>query len=497
MRWAASALLIPLFVVSLPCSAQAHHAGELTLEPYSFRTYDGSVHPAELGHLWVPANRQLPSAKLIQLTFVRLRTSNRNPRSPVVFLPGGPGIPATSMGAVPVYYALFDKIQDFADVILLDQRGIGMSSPNTQCPKDVVRSPDVFQNESNFRVALIARARACAVYWRAKGVDPLFFSTAAAADDLEDLRIALSVEKISLVAHSYGTALALDAIMRHGEHLERVVLAGDEGPDRAVQMPLVFDFALRRLSNMAAAASDLGGAFPDTYQEFQRVLAQLNRQPISVRIRDGQSKQEIEEKVGAFFLQFAVKEMLPNARRADRIPALVYSMAQRDSSLLALNVQDFYNALTSGFTLMEFATLCSDGWSAERMQIARVQTSRSAFGDASFVHLDHRICSAIGAERRNSAPLLPVWSTVPTLLVSGTLDSNAPDFGAEEDSWGFENSTFVQVENGFHETLPSPEVQTLVTAFLGGSDVRVRQLRFPPLAFLTIDAAKAPPQEPR
>jgi hypothetical protein len=72
---------------SLP--AQSHHAGDLVLEPYSFRTFDGSAHPAELGHLWVQENRSGPSDRLIEIVFVRLKSTAPKPRSPVVFLPGG------------------------------------------------------------------------------------------------------------------------------------------------------------------------------------------------------------------------------------------------------------------------------------------------------------------------------------------------------------------------------------------------------------------------
>lgn len=494
MIHSALAALILLAAFSVLAPAQPHHAGDLTLEPYSFRTYDGSAHPAELGHLWVRENRSGPSSGLIGFAFVRLRSTAQKPRSPVVFLPGGPGIPGTVLGRVPVYYELLKKLQALSDVILLDQRGIGMSSPNTQCPEAPPPPPDVFVKESGFRDALIAQAHGCADYWRAKGIDLVSFTTAASADDLEDLRRAVGAEKLSLLAHSYGTALALDAIRRHGEHLDRVVLAGVEGPDQALHMPLVFDFALRRLSNLAATSPKSHGEFPDTYHEFQRVLDQLDREPLAVRIRSEQAKQDVDVRVGAFLLQFVIKDMLPNGRKADRIPALVYSLAHRDLSLLTEIVQDLYNSLSSGFTAMQFAVMCSDGWSSGRRQLAQEQASHSVFGDAPFVHLDPRLCSEVSAASPRSDSLLPFWSSVPALLVNGTLDSNAPDFQAEEVLWGLADGRSVSVENGFHETLPSPDVQALVAEFFGGGDVRRRVVQLPPLDFLTIEEAKASQQ---
>ena len=100
------ARVVPSFLillVGLPLAAhsQSHHAGDLTLEPYSFRTFDGSDHPAELGHLWVRENRRGPSDRLIQIAFVRLRSSAQKPRSPVVFLPGGQGYPESRWRACP------------------------------------------------------------------------------------------------------------------------------------------------------------------------------------------------------------------------------------------------------------------------------------------------------------------------------------------------------------------------------------------------------------
>jgi pimeloyl-ACP methyl ester carboxylesterase len=465
-----------------------HHAGELSLEPYPFQTFDGATHPAELGRLWVRENRDGPSDRLIQIAFVRLPSTAAKPRSPVVFLSGGPGVPGIVIGRVPAYHRLFEKLQTLSDVILLDQRGVGMSSPNTACPEGTPPPPAAFETEAGFREALMALARACTDHWRGEGLDVAAFTTAASADDVEDLRVALAADKVSLIAHSYGTAVALAAIRRHDAHLDRVALAGTEGPDQTVQLPMVSDFALRRLSVMAAAAPGLSGVFPDTYREFQQVLEKAGKEPLSVPIQTS-SKQRSTVRVGAFVLRLTVKNMLFTGRQADRVPALVYSLAQGDSTLLIPAVQSLYNALTSGFSAMQFSVSCSDGWSPERRALAEEQASRSVFGDAPFVHLDPDLCGAAGSASPQSESLLPVWSAVPTLLVSGTLDSNTPAFQSDEIVWGLSNGASVRVENGFHETLPSPAVQAIIMEFLGGADVADRSVAIPPPTFLTIEEA--------
>src|ERR1044071_4201558 len=113
-------LLICLATGSVAVNAQQARAGQLVIEPYSFRTYDRQDVPAELGKLWVRENRSGNSNRLIQLAFVRLKSKAASPGSPIIFLAGGPGAPGIGMGRVPVYFRLFDRLREVSDVILLD-----------------------------------------------------------------------------------------------------------------------------------------------------------------------------------------------------------------------------------------------------------------------------------------------------------------------------------------------------------------------------------------
>src|SRR5215207_3723300 len=107
-------LLLALVALS-PIGAPAQSPGRLSIEPYTFRTYDGRSVPAELGKLRVSEHRGVAGAKEITVSFVRLRSTSSAPGSPIVWLAGGPGIPGIGMAKVPVYYALFDKLRSVAD----------------------------------------------------------------------------------------------------------------------------------------------------------------------------------------------------------------------------------------------------------------------------------------------------------------------------------------------------------------------------------------------
>ena len=141
---------------------------------------------------------------------------------------------------------------------------------------------------------------------------------------------------------------------------------------------------------------------------------------------------------------------------------------------------------------MANAVDCSVGWSAERLAQSRRETPTSLFSDVNLQRTTE-ICKAVGIPETGSALRPRLWSLLPTLFVSGTLDTNTPPFQAEEVRWGFPNSAHLIVENGGHETLPSSEVQTIIVDFFKGQDVRGRTVSFERPRFLSVEEAKAQP----
>ena len=70
-----------------------------------------------------------------------------------------------------VYYELFQKLQSLSDVILPDQRGLGMSSPNTECPRRGLRRLTCSQRNRALRprLWLISCPRSSQTLWRSPG----------------------------------------------------------------------------------------------------------------------------------------------------------------------------------------------------------------------------------------------------------------------------------------------------------------------------------------
>ena len=236
--------------------ALAQQKPALKLTPRVFESASGQKVDAEFGELSVPENRQKPNSKFIQLAFVRFKSTSQKPASPIVYLAGGPG--GSGIGAARgSRFPLFMAMREVADVIALDQRGVGLSNPNLTCAETVSFAPDRLQRREDLMELYRKQSRACAETFIRQGVDLTGYNTNESADDLEDLRKAIGVEKISLWAISYGTHLALATIKRHEKSLDRMILAGVEGPSHTIKLPGNIQKHLEHIDRLVKADAKL------------------------------------------------------------------------------------------------------------------------------------------------------------------------------------------------------------------------------------------------
>jgi hypothetical protein len=226
-----------------PCSSSARSPGltsqALRFERHVIRAFDGVERPAELGRLTVPARRQGKAAGAIELAVIRLASTATAPDDPIVFLMGGPGIPTSVMAQVPVYAQLFDRLRSVADVVLLDQRGTGLSRPALECPaRDTPLGADAFERRSTLLAEMLTELRACVASWRAKGVDEAAYTSGENAADVVDPE-----------PRSVGSAQLLRSAMAprwrsttypHGASY-RVRCSGRSRTDHQLKLPSVFD----------------------------------------------------------------------------------------------------------------------------------------------------------------------------------------------------------------------------------------------------------------
>jgi len=474
-----------LLLLALPAAAQERKPGDLQREELTLKTASGASIEAQKCRLVVPESRKRPSDRTVELAFIRLKSPA--PRgAPIVYLAGGPGSPATPMARDPRGLDGWATFLEAGDVILLDQRGTGASRPSLTIPPGPV-PPDLFRDRESMLKATKAILARGVEQAKSRGIDVTAYNTEESADDLEDLRLALGVPKLSLIGFSYGTHLAFAAIRRHGKNLERVVVMGNEGPDHNRKLPGTYDTYFRRLSLLAAADPGVRERVPDLYELARRVFAKLEKSPMVVPVPDPRTKGEVPMRVGKFGLQLILIADLGDTSDLPVIPRLLHTIDQGDASVLRWFVEK-RTRMVEGFSLMFWVCDASSGTSAARYERIRAETPGSLLGNSMNV-IFPEVAEAFGSPDLGDAFRAPIASDVPTLFVSGRFDANTPPHQAEELRWGFSRGVHLVVENGGHEDLLRPEVRGVARRFLLGEDVSGDRVTLPPLRFIPIEGS--------
>ncbi|MSO40881.1 MAG: alpha/beta fold hydrolase [Solirubrobacterales bacterium] len=161
------------------------------------------------GRLTVPFERADPGLGTTPIAFaMRPRSDRSRPSLGTIFAAeGGPGYSST--GSASEYVATFGKLLNRRALVLVDQRGTGMSRA-LHCPGS--------QAAKVSDQVILARCAA--------ELGPRFesYRTSAGADDLAAVRRALGLGRIVLYGDSYGTYLAQSYAYRHGKTLKALVL---------------------------------------------------------------------------------------------------------------------------------------------------------------------------------------------------------------------------------------------------------------------------------
>jgi pimeloyl-ACP methyl ester carboxylesterase len=470
-------LLLSLLLFALPTMAQ-QKAGTLRLKPYTFENANGEKVESEFGTLLVPEKRGNPDSNLIELAFVRFKSTAKTPGAPIVYLAGGPG--GSGIGtATGSRFPLFMALREIGDVIAFDQRGTGYSKPNLGCyerlalPLNVVPSREMALKEYRLN------ANACIEYWRdVQRVDLTGYNTNESADDLEDLRKAIGANQISLWSISYGTHLALTAIRRHPQSIHRAILAGTEGPDHTYKLPSNIQKHLEDLAAVIKADPEIGKDVPDFLGLMKSVFDRLDAKPEVVEVTDPRTKQLVKVTVNKFVLQYIVANNI-GTTVTSRFPALFYRASKGDFSNPA---QVWLNTSREGIgSAMSYMMDCASGQTAARRERIEREAKETLLEDISNFPFPG-VCEAWKAPDLGDEFRSPVKSNVPVLFISGTLDARTPVSNAEEYRTGFANSTHIIIENAVHSDplfLSSPKIKDGMMEFLRGQPVTVTKIAVP------------------
>jgi pimeloyl-ACP methyl ester carboxylesterase len=460
-------------------------AGGLTIEPYVFEA-GGEKVDAELGRLVVPENRRDPNSSLIDVAFVRFKSTAAKPGSPIVYLAGGPG--GSGIGAARgSRFPLFMALREIADVIALDQRATGMSRPSLECTEPLNYPLDKPAEPAEMVRLYQERADTCVRVLKAKGMDVRGYNTNESADDLDDLRKALGADKISLWGISYGTHLALTTIRRHEGRIDRVILAGIEGPAHTWKLPSTIQQHLEKISRLSDADPRVNDKVPDLMGLMRTMLERLEKEPLVVDMVDPRTRETVGVTLGRFDLQEATASVVGNSEVAN-IPAFYYALANGNTShaLVKRFARDVGRARMQGIgPLMPLAMDCASGAEPGRLELIEREARATLLGSAIDFPFPG-VCVGLGKLDLGAAFRAPLRSKVPALFISGTLDARTPVSNAEEVRKGFSTSTHLIIDGAVHSDplfLSSPRIKDVMLEFMKSQPVSTTRVTATPMKF--------------
>ncbi|HVR97840.1 MAG TPA: alpha/beta fold hydrolase, partial [Thermoanaerobaculia bacterium] len=439
-------------------------------EPFVWTTADGRRIDSERGFVEVPEERGAPSSNTLQLAYVRLPSTAARPGPPIVYLAGGPGASGIDSARGPRADMLL-ALREVADVVLLDQRGTGSSRPTLVCNKTWEHARDEPLEEAEALAAIRREAATCAAQMRDRGVRLAAYNVREIADDVDALRRALGAKKVSLVATSFGTRLALEVLRRHGAAVHRALLLGVVGPGQELKLPAAADDVLGRIE-MA----------PGTLRDVLRSrLQELARQPVSATAFDVLTGDKVPVTLGPFDLQMAVADHLGAADRLLALRELAVHLERGDWQPLAQSMLRQRKRWLG--QVMPYAVACSAGASEPRRLEVAAQAASAVVGrQLDFSVPD--ICAALGVEPLDDGLRRSVRSNVPVLVVSGTLDARTPARNGEEVLRSLPRGVHLVVEGAGHGDdllVSTPEIAARAVAFLRGRKVASGRLQAVPL----------------
>ncbi len=232
------------------------------------------------GTLTVPAHHDRPGSATLELFVARMQPDPGPPDPEPVLSLGG------DLGVASDYSTLGLQVDGLGrEVIVLDARGTGRSSPSLGCPEvEALPHPPVESpvDDPRTRTEFLAAITACHDRLVSQNVDLTAFDLQEMAADAEDLRIALGIDRWNVLALGTTSRIALEYLRSYPDHLRAVVLDGAEWPgvDPFVESVEGTRYAIDQLVSTCEAAPQCRRRAPHLAADIEWLFRRFYERPV-------------------------------------------------------------------------------------------------------------------------------------------------------------------------------------------------------------------------
>ncbi len=433
------------------------------------------------GTVTVPEDHQQPNGPTIHIAVAIIKDqSDDHQPDPVLVLSGGPG-QKTLQDTVAIAQIL-EPLHPQRDLILFDQRGVGLSEPSLNCPEfanalfdnlDEANPSD--QSQNTYHALMACRDRLVA-----EGHNLAAYNSWQNSADVEAIRLALGYEEVNLYGGSYGSHLA-QVVMRDHPDTIRSVIIDSVYP---LEISLFVDVAttssasIMHLLEACTANETCAAAYPDLEDVLFSLVDQLNTNPQPVTLTNPVDGSSYEALLTGDLVVQNLRTYLYDTMAIPLLPQAIYDVANGDYELmtrLAGARLALFDRLSTG---MEISVICTDdliGKTPEDIMDNLAELPPQLAGNANIDDIRNYGIFAICAEwpvvEADSWVKEPVVSDIPTLVLSGEFDPVTPPEYAELAAAHLPNSYVFEFAGVGHNPVGGSScARSMVADFLANPD---------------------------
>ena len=425
----------------------------LTLENCHLKGIKSQV---QCGTLRVPENYSLPDGELITVNFAVLPAiDNSKNKTPLMFLAGGPGQASVELAAH--IFTTFAEIKKSHDIILVDQRGTGKSHP-LECDENSFKNvyeiiPEDFSAQE---------IKDCIAQFKG---DVSQYNSENAIRDFDAVRNALGHEQINIYGGSYGTRAGLVYMRMFPDSLKSVVL-DSVGP---IEVPIgTFGQSASRSFNLLLqnCQQDDGcnTAYPELAQEFKAVIAQLEKQPIKLKIAHPRLGTKTDFILSSSKFISNLRMQLYSMQTRTLVPLIIHQafLGNYQPMIGLIAMSDGGMGMYVGLTLN---IVCNEDIPKITAEMFTADADNS-FGGSDSHMAWLQACPLWPKYSVDEAFYKSVTANIPTLILSGNLDPVTPPSNGEESAKTLPNSHHIVSKNSAHIVASTPCGVDIVNEFI-------------------------------
>lgn len=410
----------------------------------------------QCGKYAVPENWQQPTDTEVSLNVIVVKSISQSPQpDPLFLLMGGPGQAASEL--VPGLIKIFNSVHQERDLVFIDQRGTGLSSPLVCDEED----GDIYEVlSSDFDVADIKK---CLSQFN---VDLSQYNTNNAILDFDAVRVALGYDKINLYGISYGSRAAMVYMREKPQALRSVILDGVVPPQVIVgPMGIEAERAFDILVKQCSEHNDCQKQFPNFASNYQMIRLQLEKAPIKTIVDHPVTDKPIPLSIDSKKFINTLRSMLYSVGRRELVPFVVNEFAKGNYKPfigLMSQSEDSTGAMYVGLT---FNILCNE----DIPRASKALLDKDAANTFSGSHTFEVFSSICEHWPTFDAPANfgdEVKSDIPTMLLSGDLDPVTPPAWGNIAAKGLSNQKHYIAKHAGHGLITQTCAASMIGSFI-------------------------------